>query len=105
MSHVSITLKTTMMHENCSIVLYFSFDGVTGFDQVAIPDSNFSHKHAKMATYKGDPIVVGSCWGLEVEQLKTSQEMIAWNQLESFPNPEKCLLDSIMILELRGCSR
>ena len=81
--------KATMTHENFSIILYFSFDGVMGFDQVAIPDSNFSHKHAKMATYMGEPIVVGSCWGLEVEQLKTSQEIIAWNQLESFPNPEK----------------
>ena len=60
-----------------------------GFDQIAIPDSNFSHKHAGMATYNGEPIVVGSCWGLEVEQLKTSQEKLSWNQLESFPNPEK----------------
>ena len=93
MSHVSLTLrssklepfKTAVTHE----ILHSSFDGVMNFDQVAIPDSKFSHKHAKMATYKGEPIVVGSCWGLEVEQLKTSQEIIAWSQLESFPNPEK----------------
>ena len=65
----------------------FRFDGVMGFDEIPIPDSEFSHKHAQMATYKGEPIVVGSCWGLEVEQLITSELDLSWNQLESFPNP------------------
>ena len=65
----------------------FRYNGVIGFDEIPIPDSEFSHKHAQMATYKGEPIVVGSCWGLEVEQLKTSELDLSWNQLESFPNP------------------
>ena len=80
-----LTLNTAAAYE----IMHFSFDGVMSFDQIAIPDSNFSHKHAGMATYKGEPIVVGSCWGLEVELLKTSQEKLSWNQLESFPNPER----------------
>ena len=38
-----------------------------------------------MAMYHGNPLAIGSCWGLEVEMLDRHDE--EWKRMADFPNP------------------
>ena len=49
--------------------------------------STFDHHHNQMATYHGNPLAIGSCWGLEVEMLDRHDEQ--WKRMSDFPNPGK----------------
>ena len=49
--------------------------------------SRFDHHHNQMATYHGNPLAIGSCWGLEVEMLDRHDEQ--WKRMSDFPNPGK----------------
>ena len=53
--------------------------------QKELTQSQFGHEHNQMAMYHGNPLAIGSCWGLEVEMLDRHDE--EWKRMADFPNP------------------
>ena len=53
--------------------------------QKELEQSKFDHHHNQMAMYHGNPLAIGSCWGLEVEMLDRHDEQ--WKRMSDFPNP------------------
>ena len=88
----------TLNKWNHFLIIFFSFSDDAPKDcwrfdekdgefvyQKELRQSQFGHEHNQMAMYHGNPLAIGSCWGLEVEMLDRHDE--EWKRLSDFPNP------------------
>ena len=63
----------------------FIFDDEFEVDTVFIPNSTYEHRYAKMANYKGYPLVLGGSQNAKLEMLVTTKSSMRWTQQIDYP--------------------